>query len=185
MHSRNQHYNKFKAKLQSHLKGNQKTSRRIQSLTYYRNRYVDNYLHNTSSLVVNLLKQHDIGTLVIGKNDGWKQRVKIGSRNNQNFTQIPHAKLIEQLTYKCQLAGIKVIAVNESYTSKTSALDFETPCKQATYLGKRVHRGLFKSATNRVINADVNGSLQIVRKYSLLGVSRRGDTELCRATNTG
>ncbi|KOP28173.1 transposase [Hapalosiphon sp. MRB220] len=163
--SRNQYYNKLKAKLQSHLTGVTRTSRRIQSLTYHRNRYVENYLHNTSRLIVDLLLEKGIGTLVIGKNNGWKQEVNMGKQNNQKFVNIPHAKLINQITYKCELVGIKVVIQEESYTSKTSALDLEPSCKQSEYAGKRVKRGLFKSRTGRVINADVNGSIQIIRKY--------------------
>ncbi|WP_293082839.1 IS200/IS605 family accessory protein TnpB-related protein [Okeania sp. SIO3B5] len=81
----------------------------IEALSYRRNRFVENYLHNTSKLVVNYLVTNNIGTVVIGKNDNWKQSANIGKINNQKFTQIPHSKLIEQITYKCQLAGIKVI----------------------------------------------------------------------------
>ncbi|MGD1713891.1 RNA-guided endonuclease InsQ/TnpB family protein [Dapis sp. BLCC M172] len=157
----NQLYNKRKAKYQSHLKGNRKTSRKIEALSYHRNRFVENYLHNTSKLVVNYLVTNNIGTVVIGKNDNWKQGANIGKKNNQNFTQIPHSKLIQQITYKCQLAGVKVIETEESYTSKTSAIDLELPFAQENYLGKRVKRGLFRSETGIVINADVNGSLQI------------------------
>jgi putative transposase len=160
----NQFYNKTKAKLQSQLGQKRKSSQRIQSMTSYRNNYVDNYLHNTSRIIVNLLKACDIGTLVIGKNENWKQNINIGKKNNQSFTQIPHARLIDQLTYKCQLAGIKVVVTEESYTSKTSALDLEIPRKHSTYLGKRLKRGLFQSSLGTKINADVNGSLQIVRK---------------------
>ncbi|NEQ72492.1 MAG: IS200/IS605 family element transposase accessory protein TnpB [Okeania sp. SIO2C9] len=160
----NQLYNKRKAKYQSYLKGNRKTSRKIEALSYHRNRFVENYLHNTSKLVVNYLVTNNIGTVVIGKNDNWKQGTNIGKKNNQNFTQIPHDKLLKQITYKCQLAGIKVIETEESYTSKTSAVDLEQPIKHETYRGKRVKRGLFRSGTGIVINADINGSLQIIRK---------------------
>lgn len=160
----NQFYNKTKAKLQAALGEKRKSSKRIQTLTAYRNNYVDNYLHNTSRTIVNLLSSCDIGTLVIGKNDNWKQNINIGKRNNQSFTQIPHARLIDQITYKCQLAGIKVVITEESYTSKTSALDLEQPIKHSSYLGKRVKRGLFQSSNGTKINADINGSLQIVRK---------------------
>ncbi len=159
----NQLYNKRKAKYQSHLKDNRKTSRKIEALTYHRNRFVENYLHNTSFLVVKYLTTNNIGTVVIGKNDNWKQSANMGKKNNQNFTQIPHDKLVKQITYKCQLAGIKVIETEESYTSKTSAVDLEQPIKHETYRGKRVKRGLFRSGTGIVINADINGSLQIKR----------------------
>ncbi|NEO48893.1 MAG: IS200/IS605 family element transposase accessory protein TnpB [Moorea sp. SIO4A3] len=161
----NQHYNKLKAKYQSNLTCQRRTSKKIESLTYYRNRFVDNYLHQTSRRIVDYLIEHNIKTLVIGKNDNWKQKVNIGKRNNQQFTQIPHSKLVQQLTYKCQLVGIEVIETEESYTSITSALDLENPCQHETYKGRRVKRGLFKSSSGQVINADVNGSLQIIRKY--------------------
>lgn len=172
----NQFYNKTKAQLQTQLDEECKTSKRIQSLTAYRNRYVDNYLHNTSRKLVNLLQESEIGILVIGKNENSKQHLNIGKRNNQSFTQIPHARLIDQIAYKCQLAGIKVVVTEESYTSKTSALDLETPRKHNTYLGKRVKRGLFQSQSGVKLNADVNGSLQITRKvfpnaYTVEGIA--------------
>ena len=79
----NQHYNKLKAKYQSYLTGKGRTSNKIESLTYNRNRFVDNYLHQTSRIVVDYLVEHNIKTLVIGKNDNWKQKINIGKRNNQ------------------------------------------------------------------------------------------------------
>ena len=172
----NKFYNKTKAQLQDQLNEERKTTKRIQSLTAYRNRYVDNYLHNTSRRVVNLLQESEIGILVIGKNENWKQNLNIGKRNNQSFTQIPHARLIDQIAYKCQLAGILVVVTEESYTSKTSALDLETPRKHNTYLGKRVKRGLFESQSGIKVTADVNGSLQITRKvfpnaYTVEGIA--------------
>ena len=102
--------------------------------------------------------------LVIGKNDGWKQEVNMGKRNNQQFVQIPHARFIEMLAYKAELVGIRVIITEESYTSKCSFLDNEPVKKQETYAGKRVKRGLFRASNGRRINADVNGSYNIIRK---------------------
>jgi len=160
----NQFYNKRRAKLQSLLPRNQKTSKRIQALTAKRNRQVDNYLHNVSRKVVDILVACNITTLVIGKNENWKQSIKIGKRNNQQFVQIPHAKLIEKITYKCQLRGIKVVLTEESYTSKCSFYDNEPIQKHNKYQGRRVERGLFKSASGRLINADINGAANIIRK---------------------
>lgn len=160
----NQFYNKIKSKLQSILGEERKSSKRIQTITAYRNNYANNYLHNTSRTIVNLLKATDIGTLVIRKNENWKQNLNIGKKNNQSFIQISHARLIDQITYKCQLAGILVVVTEESYTSKCSALDLEPIQKHSTYVGKRVKRGLFKSAIGIFLNADCNGSANIVRK---------------------
>jgi putative transposase len=101
---------------------------------------------------------------VIGKNPNWKQEVNIGKRNNQQFVCIPHARFIDMLTYKAQLLGIAVLVTEESYTSKCSFLDMEPIEKHEQYVGKRVKRGLFRASTGQHINADVNGSYNIVRK---------------------
>jgi putative transposase len=160
----NAYFHKKKAVLQSLLKENIKTSRKIKKLTHKRNCLIDNYLHNASRFIVNHLAANRIGTLVIGKNDGWKQEINLGKRNNQNFAAIPHARFIEMLTYKAELAGIAVKVTEESYTSKCSFLDNEPVCKHSEYRGKRIKRGLFRAGDGRLINADVNGSANIVRK---------------------
>ncbi|HBE49897.1 MAG TPA: transposase [Cyanobacteria bacterium UBA11369] len=160
----NAYYHKKKAVLQSQLKGEAKTSKRIQKLTHKRNRLIDNYLHNAARFIVNHLVANRIGTLVIGKNDEWKQGINLGKRNNQNFVFIPHNRFIQMLTYKAELAGITVKFIEESYTSKCSFLDNEPICKHSQYRGKRIKRGLFRASDGRLINADVNGSANIVRK---------------------
>ncbi|MFN3380790.1 MAG: IS200/IS605 family accessory protein TnpB-related protein, partial [Runella zeae] len=123
-----------------------------------------NYLHNASRVITNQLVSEDISVLVIGKNPLWKQEVNMGRKNNQKFVQIPHADFITQLTYKCQLEGIKVVVQEESYTSKCSFLDNEPIQKHELYAGKRLKRGLFKSKNGTLMNADVNGSANILRK---------------------
>ncbi|MEM7595914.1 MAG: transposase [Cyanobacteria bacterium P01_A01_bin.83] len=161
--SANRYYNKTKAHLQSLLSKNQRISNRIKRLTIKRNSKVDYYLHTASRYIVNRLLENKMTMLIIGKNDRWKQEVNLGKKNNQKFVSIPHTTLINQLIYKCQLAGIKVVTVNEAYTSKCSFWDFEAIKKQAAYLGKRIKRGLFKASNGRVYNCDVNGSLNIIR----------------------
>lgn len=166
----NQFYNKRKAELQSKLKGNRKTSNRITAISTKRNARVDHYLHASSAYIIRILVQHGIGTLVIGKNEGWKQDINIGKRNNQNFVSIPHARFIQQLEYKAMLAGIAVVITEESYTSKASSLDGdEIPVHGKTktkplFSGRRVKRGLYKSKNGTLINADINGSANILRK---------------------
>ena len=160
----NQKYNKTLAKLKSALPTNQKTSTSIQGLTLKRNCKVDYYLHTASRYIINKLLAHQINLLVIGQNQGWKQNINIGERNNQSFVNIPHSKLIEQLIYKANLVGIKVVTTNESYTSKCSFLDLEPVQKQKTYLGKRVKRGLFRAKSGYLYGSDINGSLNIGRK---------------------
>jgi putative transposase len=95
---------------------------------------------------------------------GWKQEVNLGKRNNQAFVFIPHARFIEMLTYKAELVGITVVIIEESYTSKCSFLDLEPISKQSAYMGQRVKRGMFQASTGCRINADINGSYNILRK---------------------
>ena len=162
----NQFFNKSKAELFAIIA---QTTRRIQKLCTKRNFKVDNYLHKASRFIINQLISNDMGTLIIGKNDGWKHGSHVGKRNNQNFVQLPHERFIHQLKYKAELVGIKVIITEESYTSKASFLDSDTiPTYQQgikhTFSGKRIQRGMYKSQSGKKINADCNGSYNIIRK---------------------
>lgn len=165
----NQYYNKKKAVLMSYV-GDRGTSNRIQKLTVDRNNKINNYMHNASRMIIDYCVYHNIGTIIIGHNDGWKQNSNIGDKNNQNFVSIPFNKLISQIQYKAENVGINYIIVEESYTSKVDHLALEEMCHHDEYSGKRVHRGLFKSSTGKVINADLNGALGILRK--VIGESR-------------
>ena len=166
----NQFYNKRKAQLQPQLKGNRKTSPRIQRLTRCRHQKIDNYLHNASRLIVDILRTKQIGTLVFGKNEQWKTEINLGKQTNQNFVSIPHARLIEMLEYKARLVGIKVILQEESYTSQANFLGLDLiPVygkteKEPMFTGKRIKRGLYKTSTGQLINSDINGSYNILRK---------------------
>ena len=159
----NWYYNKKKAELQSLLK-NKYTSNMLTNLTIKRNNKISNYLHKSSRLFINYLVSNDITDVVIGYNKEWKQGINIGRVNNQNFVNIPYYKLLNMLIYKCELLGITVHITEESYTSKCSFLDNEEICKHEGYKGKRIKRGLYKSSDGRLINADVNGALNILKK---------------------
>jgi IS605 OrfB family transposase len=160
----NAYYNKLRADLQALLPRGQYTSHQLTALTDKRNRKVNHYLHWASRYIVDRMVSERLGTLIIGHNKGWKQNVEIGSVNNQNFVAIPHSTFIHMLTYKAQLAGIKVILQEEGYTSKCSFLDLEPIRKHAQYCGRRVKRGEFVSAQGQPIHADINGSYNILRK---------------------
>ncbi|BAY61693.1 hypothetical protein NIES22_17600 [Calothrix brevissima NIES-22] len=165
----NQQYNKTKSHLQSQLKGNTKISKRIQALTCKRNNRVDNYLHNASRWIINHLVNEGISTLVIGKNDQWKQEINLGTITNQNFVSIPHARFIEQLKYKAELVGMTVLINEESYTSASSFLDLDPiPVYKEgvkhSFSGKRIKRAWYKSKNGKLIHADINASLNITRK---------------------
>ena len=162
----NQYYNKKKAKLQRRVKKCQKRnkSKRLNKLSEKRNHKVKDYFHKTSRYIVNQLVSNQINTLIVGYNKGWKQEVNIGKRNNQNFIGIPFMMLRDMLSYKCKLVGINMIITEESYTSKCSFIDNEEIKKKEVYDGKRTKRGLYKSKDGRLINADINGSFNIMRK---------------------
>ncbi|MBV9258457.1 MAG: transposase, partial [Ktedonobacteraceae bacterium] len=167
--SMNQYYNKRRAELQSQLRRTG-TTKRMERLTTTRNRRIEHYLHTVSHRIIDLLVKDGIGTLVIGKNDAWKQETNLGKRNNQNFVQIPHARFISMLTYKAELVGIRVEITEESYTSRASLLDLDPlPVhndgkKKRPFSGKRVKRGLYRTKDGRTINADINGAGNIIRK---------------------
>ena len=166
--SLNQFYNQRRAKLQSLL--NRQSSQRIRRLTRCRNQKIDNYLHRASRYLVNLLVDQEITTLVIGKNDGWKQEVNLGKVNNQKFVTIPHARLIDMIIYKCRLAGISVIIQEESYTSVANFLNLEPlpvygeTTERPVFSGKRIKRGLYRTDKGILVQSDVMGSYNILRK---------------------
>ncbi len=168
--STNQYYNKRQAELQRAL-GHPGTTRRLERLATKRNDRINHYLHRASRRIIDLLVAEGIGTLVIGKNPLWKQAAHLGRVNNQHFVQLPHARFLDLLTYKAQLAGIQVMVQEESYTSKASFLDGDPlPVydpqreEEPRFSGRRVERGLYRASTGRRLHADVNGSYNIGRK---------------------
>jgi putative transposase len=162
----NQFYNRRNAFLQSikDKQGVEKLTKFQQRILRKRNNQIRDFFHKTSAWIIDHCIQQKIGIIIIGYNDGWKQCTHMGSRNNQNFVQIPFAKLISMLEYKAKLVGIQVIVHEESYTSRCSFLDNEPIEEHVEYCGKRVHRGLFQSRVGILINADVNGAFNILRK---------------------
>ena len=161
----NQFYNKTKAEIVSKLaERNTDTSKRLRHLNLKRNNKIKDYMHKASRSVVELMVENKIGNCYIGHNTGWKQEVNIGKRNNQNFVSIPHSQLIWMLEYKAKEVGINVETHNESHTSKCSFLDNEDICHHDEYLGKRKKRGLFVSSDGRMLNADINGAANILRR---------------------
>lgn len=162
----NQLYNKQKSKLMKNLihRNNKFWSRKLDTLNRKRYNRVKNFMHHTSKYVVDYCLENNIDNLVIGLNKAWKQDCKLGDKTTQTFTFIPYDMLIQQLKYKCDEYGIQCIVNEESYTSGTSFLDDELPIKDNYNKKRRVRRGLFKSDDGILINSDVNGSLQIMKK---------------------
>lgn len=171
----NQYFNKINAKLLSRQrKINDKDflrTNKMLALSNWRDNKISDYLHKASRFIVNQLVSRRITDLIIGHNKKWKQGTNLGRKTNQNFVSIPFNRFIDMLAYKCALGGISVHIIDESYTSKASFLDrdFIPDFKPADlvkhkFSGRRKCRGLYKSK-NFVLNADVNGSLNIMRKF--------------------
>lgn len=164
--SYNSYFNKILSRLQSvkDKQGIKRFTKRIYRMYDKRDRYFEDVYHKISRQIVNLLIEKKIGTLAVGYNAEWKQKSGMGRKDNQKFVQMPFARLIDYLRYKCEMVGIDFIVQEESYTSKCDALAIEKICSHKEYLGKRIKRGLFISSTGKLVNADQNGALNILRK---------------------
>ena len=177
-------YNQYFNKTLSHLRsikdkqGIKRSTRRIIRMYDKRDRYFEDAFHKVSRQIVDMLVEKKIGRLIVGYNAGWKQESDMGKRNNQKFVQTPFARLTSYLKYKCEMVGIDFVEHEESYTSKCDALALEPIGKHEQYLGRRTNRGLFRSSIGKLINADQNGALNIMRKVV-------GDSYVSRIVNSG
>ncbi len=168
----NHQWNREKARLQSIAKkqGNDITPR-INRITEKRNNRVRDIIRKSARYIADYCIEKDIGSIYIGYNPEFKRSVNLGDSNNQNFVQIPFGQFRQQLSFLCCKYGIDYIEQEESYTSKSSVLDRDQlpvydPMQQfnGKFSGKRMHRGLYISKNGIAINADVNGSANILRK---------------------
>ena len=176
----NQYYNKTNAKLQS-IKDKQKIEHitlRQKRIARKRNNRIEDYLSKAARIIVNYCLNNDIGKLVLGYNEDFQRNSNIGSINNQNFVNIPYGKLRDKLIYLCKLYGIEFKLQEESYTSKASFFDGdEIPIydkenqKEYIFSGKRIKRGLYQTSKGKLINADCNGALNILRKSKVVDLS--------------
>ena len=167
----NQYFNKIKSKLQSLLPSKQYISKTINQLLYKRREQLRNYIGYYTNKLIDILKTEKISKLVVGYNKKWKQEINIGSKNNQNFVSIPFRKILNILKYKLEDNGIEYKEQEESYTSKASYLDNddipiykENDDTNYIFSGKRIKRGIYKSKQGKIINADLNGAWNILKK---------------------
>lgn len=161
----NQNYNRHLSHYKSVAKmmNNKDYTKKLGNITEKRNAQIEDYMHKSSRKIISFCIENNIHTIIIGKNPEWKQNSKLG-KSNQDFVQIPFARFIEMIQYKAEECGIAVILTEESYTSGTSFIDNELPIKENYNKSRRVHRGLFKSNNGILINADLNGAYQIIKK---------------------
>jgi len=164
--SYNKFYNKQISKIQTvkekyWIKG---YTNKQKILTYNRRQFINNYFNQIIASLIKYCKANGIATIIVWKNKGWKTWINLWKKNNQTFYAIPFAKLINKLVHKWKIKWIQVLTVEESYTSKCSFLDNEEVKKHKEYKWKRVKRWLFKTVTWKLVNADINGSANILVK---------------------
>lgn len=176
----NQWYNKVNAKLQSikDKQGIDNITLRQSIILNNRNNKLNDYMNKTARYIIDYCINNDIGTLVVGYNETFQRNSDIGKRNNQNFVNIPYGKLRDKLEYLSKLYGINLIKQEESYTSKASFFDkdnipiyCDNNLNDYSFSGQRIKRGLYKTGTNKLINADINGALNIMRKSSVVDMN--------------
>ena len=170
----NQYFNKIKANLQSLLPQKRYGSKRINLLLFKSAEQLRNYIGYYANKLIELLREEKISKLVVGYNKGWKQEINIGKVNNQNFVNIAFRKILDILKYKLEDNGIEYIEQEESYTSKASYLDNdnipmykENDDTDYIFSGKRIKRGIYNSKNGKIINADLNGALNILKKAGI------------------
>ncbi len=177
----NQWFNKKNARLQS-IKDKQHfgkvTTNRQKDIARDRNNKVNDYMNKAARIIFNYCIENDIGTLVVGYNETFQRESRLGKNDNQNFVNIPFGRLLKKFEYLCELNGIVFVKQEESYTSKSSFWDKdEIPKYNADTLtkynfsGMRIQRGLYKTASGYIFNADVNGALNIMRKSNVVDMN--------------
>ena len=159
-------------------------SRQLASITEKRNRQMRDAVNKASRKIIRHCLENKIGTVIFGWNKGQKDGSDMGRKNNQKFVQVPTGKLKDRIAHLCKQYSIQFQETEESYTSRASFVDndylptFGEKPEGWKSSGRRVHRGLFRSAQNWYINADCNGAVNIIRKVAttlgldLSGVSR-------------
>ena len=171
----NHYYNKKVSELKSEYSKNKSitdaTTPRMMRLMNGRNNRITDYFNRVCHLLVDICLSHGVSTIVIGYNKGQKQEINLGKINNQNIVGIPYHKFRQKLETLCTEYGIKYVSQEESYTSKASAIDediipvYGENTDNIVFSGKRTNRGLYRSSEGLYLNADINGSINILRKY--------------------
>ena len=138
-----------------------KNTKQIERLYRKRRQYCNTYMHKSSRMIVNYAIENECDRIIIGNIKNIKQEMK----NNKRFVQMPIQELVQKIKYKAELEGKEVILIEESYTSGVSSIDKEEINKENYDKTRRIKRGLFRTNTGKLVNSDINGSLNILRKY--------------------
>lgn len=134
-------------------------------------------MNKTARYIINYCISNNIGTLVVGYNNSFQRNSNLGKGNNQTFVNIPFGQLLFKLKYLCELNNIVFVEQEESYTSKASFWDKDnipvyskTNTTNYKFSGKRIFRGLYKTSNGTILNADVNGALNILKKSKVVSL---------------
>ena len=142
---------------------NKNTFKRLYSLELERQNKINGYFNNVVNELINTYSDKEV--FILGYNQNWKDHVNIGRKNNRDFYQIPYLRLIKKLSLALKLRNKILLIVKESYTSKCDGLALEEIKYHEEYQGNRILRGLFSSSKHKLINSDINGAINIMRKY--------------------
>ena len=140
---------------------NFKLTKKMKKLYNYWRNYAWTYIHKCSSKTIKIALENNCSTIVIGDFKG----IKRNKKHMKYFVTIPYVTLINQIKYKAKRSGIKVVMINESYTSGCSCIDDYVISKKCYNKKRRKKRGNFVTNNGFNINADVNGAYNILRKY--------------------
>ncbi len=138
-----------------------KATKKMKKLYNYWKNYTWTYIHKCSNKTVKKALKNKCNTIVIGDFKG----IKRNKKRMKYFATIPYITLINQIKYKAKKSGIKVVMINESYTSGCSCIDDYEISKECYNKKRRKKRGDFVTNNGFHINADVNGAYNILRKY--------------------
>ncbi len=156
-------------------------SKQLAAITEKRNRQMRDAVNKAARLVLNHCLKHGIGRIVFGWNQRQKDGANMGRKMNQKFVQIPTARLKTRIAQLCEQYGIELIEYEEANTSAASFLDGDSLPAHGEKpegwkaSGRRVKRGLYRTAQNWYINADCNGAANVTRKVAaILGLDLSG-----------
>jgi putative transposase len=144
------------------------TSQKSIALNQKRSRQRSHLLHCFTKSLVRDAEARGVTTIIVGDLKNIRDGKYWGASGNQKLHKWPFKRIINMLTYKARLRGIRVVTEKESYTSQTCCA-CNTRDKSS-----RVHRGLYVCKhCGAVIHADVNGAINILKKYlpETIGVS--------------
>jgi len=143
----------------------QRGSRRLRLLYDKRRRFLRHALNSMARRIMDVLRGKGVGEVVVGyprdivRNHGNKLTVNFWS----------YGYIIRRLEDVGEELGIRIVKVDESYTSKTCSL-----CGEAHDSG-RIKRGLFRCPrAGKVINADLNAAINILRLHIPKSLGPRG-----------